>query len=188
MKKVFLAAMTTIALLSASPLFAGAFTVDDQNDDPIHIQLKLTDENLENEKDENLVGGVLEYKKGNFEEARQYFEKIAETNVSAAIMLGHMYRKGEGVDQDFITARKYFLMGEQQENGVALFILSCMESQGEGGQENYVQSLTYLQRAANAGHGPAITKWNFIYQNSSLNPTIENNCIGNYYTEQGNKN
>ncbi len=187
MKKVFLAAMTTVALLSASPLFAGVTHVDDQNVDPIHIQLKLTDENLENEKDENLVGGVLEYKKGNFENARQYFEKIAETNVSAAIMLGHMYRKGEGVEQDFITARKYFLMGEQQENGVALFILSCMESQGEGGHDPQ-QSLTYLQRAANAGHGGALIKWNNIYQNSSLNPTVLNNRLGDYYTERGNKN
>lgn len=187
MKKVFLAAMTTVVLLSASPLFAGTPTIDDQNDDPIHIQLKLTDENLEDEKDENLIGGVLEYKKGNFENARQYFEKIAETNVSAAIMLGHMYRKGEGVDQDFITARKYFLMGEQQENGVALFILSCMENQGEGGYDPQ-QSLTYLQRAANAGHVGAQTQWNFIYQNSSLNPTTLNNHMGNYYTERGNKN
>jgi len=53
--------------------------------------------------------GVIYYKKENFEEARKYFEKVANNGHSEAqLLLGYMYYCGMGGDKNFEEARKYF--------------------------------------------------------------------------------
>ena len=47
----------------------------------------------------------------NFTKAREWYQKVANQGYAPAqCALGIMYRNGEGVDQDFTKARKWFAM------------------------------------------------------------------------------
>lgn len=66
----------------------------------------------------NFSDGMRAYKKGDFSKAKFYFEEaLGKDNVyHASHILGKMYLKGDGVNQDFDIAIKHFKFAQKYGN------------------------------------------------------------------------
>lgn len=66
----------------------------------------------------NFADGMHAYRKGDFDKAKLYFELALEKDkiYNASHMLGKMYLAGDGVNQDFDIAIKYFKFAQSYGN------------------------------------------------------------------------
>lgn len=66
----------------------------------------------------NFSDGMRAYKKGDFDKAKFYFEAALEKDkaYNASHILGKMYLEGDGVNQDFDKAIKYFKFAQKYGN------------------------------------------------------------------------
>ncbi|KAJ1568286.1 ERAD-associated protein, partial [Cladochytrium tenue] len=83
-------------------------------------------------------------------DASAQLKQRAQCAGSAASMLGQMYWRGEGVNQDNDTARKWFERGEELEHSGSLYRLGLMHLEGTAGFDRDVQkAFSYFTAAAN---------------------------------------
>jgi TPR repeat protein len=89
-------------------------------------------------------------------DASQKYSAAAERgSASVQFSLGNMYRDGDGVSQDFVTAVKWYERAADQGHAKAQSSLGIMHLQGLGVPQDYGVALNWLQKAANAGLGTA---------------------------------
>ena len=73
----------------------------------------------------------------------------------AQAALGVMYYHGQGVQQDFKKARKWFQLAAKQKHSQAQFILGLMYAKGDGVKQNDKEASKWYQLAANQGFAEA---------------------------------
>ena len=79
--------------------------------------------------------------------------------------LGFCYYKGEGVEQDYAEAAKWYRKAAEQGNAVAQNNLSICYHQGAGVVKSYAEAVKWCRKAAEQGHAQAQYNLGYIYLN-----------------------
>ena len=69
--------------------------------------------------------------------------------------LGQLYRRGQGVPQNYKTAVKWFTLAAEQGFAVAQYNLGWMYYNGDGVPQNYKTAVKWYTLAAEQGHAAA---------------------------------
>ena len=96
--------------------------------------------------------------------ALREWQPLAERgDALAQYNLGMLYRKGRGVPQDDVQARKWYAKAAAQGLAKAQFNLGTLYFNGEGGPKDYQQALRWFRLAADQGEALAQTKIAIMY-------------------------
>jgi len=91
-------------------------------------------------------------------QALDYFLQAAEQGYDRAqIQLGHIYRFGTGVEQDYAIAARWYLKAAQQNNKEAQFQLGTLYAHWKGLQKSTEFAEKWYKKAAENGHLEART-------------------------------
>jgi TPR repeat protein len=80
--------------------------------------------------------------------------------------LGVLYRKGRGVTQDDVQARKWYDKAAVQGHAKAQYNLGTLYFNGEGVPKDYQQALRWFRLAADQGEAVAQTKIAIMYEDA----------------------
>jgi len=83
----------------------------------------------------------------------------------AQFNLGFMYRKGQGVKQNYTKALAYYQLASDQGNADAQSTLGFMYNNGQGVEQNYAKAVAYYQLAADQGVAGAQYNLGSMYNN-----------------------
>ena len=82
----------------------------------------------------------------------KWYRKAAEQgNANAQNNLGLMYKRGEGVPQDYAEARKWYRKAAEQGLADAQYNLGIMYNEAQGVTQDYVQAHMWWKLAAAQG-------------------------------------
>lgn len=70
-------------------------------------------------------------------------------------ILGDVYYKGEGVQQDYSEAFKWYRLAADQGLAESQHMLGAMYDQGNGMPQDYVKAVAWYRKAAEQGYAPA---------------------------------
>lgn len=92
------------------------------------------------------------YDAQDYQTARQIWERLGAYHDLAALRnLGHIYRRGLGVDIDFAQAFDYYKQASERGFAPAQYNLSMMYFRGEGTEKNREKALFWMQQSADGG-------------------------------------
>ena len=94
---------------------------------------------------------------------REWRPLAEQGDVLAQYNLGLLYRKGRGVPQDDVQARKWYEKAAAQGQAKAQFNLGTLYFNGEGVPKDYQQALRWFRLAADQGEALAQTKIAIMY-------------------------
>jgi len=86
----------------------------------------------------------------------------------AQFNLGFMYRKGQGVKQNYTKALAYYQLASDQGNADAQSTLGFMYNNGQGVEQNYAKAVEYYQLAADQGCARAQCNLGFMYEGQGV--------------------
>lgn len=120
---------------------------------------------MEGEKNSLIDKAWACYDKGNYDQARIYFEEaLKEGNAVAACKLGNLYYNGLGVEKDYKRAVKYYEQGEKMGDIDSTAYLGMCYYWGKGVEINLELSAYYSEKAAKAGNKDAMFDTGLNYQ------------------------
>lgn len=94
----------------------------------------------------------------------EYVMALAEQGVSEAQNnLGVMYKDGQGVDQDYNEAARWFLLAAQQDNTLAQLNLGWLYHAGKDLCQDTDSARYWYSRAARKGHATAQLNLGILY-------------------------
>ncbi|WP_374359228.1 tetratricopeptide repeat protein [Pseudoduganella danionis] len=88
--------------------------------------------------------------------AHWYAHAAGQQHARAALMLGLLYKNGEGVQRDDRQAARWLGVASEQGNPHAMFLLSSMYQQGLGVFADHARARALLEQAAEHEYPPAI--------------------------------
>jgi len=101
---------------------------------------------------------------GDYETALAKFTPLAESgDVNAQHILGLMYEREYGVEQDFTEAAKWYLNAAEQGLPASQIRLSQMYIKGKGVQRDYWEAMKWSRLAAVQGNAEAEANIGFMY-------------------------
>lgn len=86
-------------------------------------------------------------------------------DATAQFNLGLNYYEGQGVEQDYAEAAKYFRKAAEQGNESAQCNLGLMYYDGQGVEQNYAEAVKWYRKAAEQGYAPAQYNLGNMYLN-----------------------
>ncbi|MHC5060354.1 MAG: secretin N-terminal domain-containing protein [Planctomycetota bacterium] len=93
-------------------------------------------------------------------------EKAAEQEYAEAqYNLGVMYSNGQGVEQDYKEAVKWYRKAAEQEYAEAQYDLGVMYDNGQGVEQDYKEAVKWYRKAAEQGHAEAQYNLGVMYDN-----------------------
>ena len=93
----------------------------------------------------------------------KWYKLAAEQgNVYAQYNLGQMYRRGQGVSQNYKTALKWYRLAAEQGHAYAQTNLGVMYGIGKGVIKDWVYAHMWLNIAASSGNKNAVKKRNIF--------------------------
>lgn len=96
---------------------------------------------------------VAAYERGDYQTAFQKFMPAAEGgNADAQVNVGAMYANGEGVEQNFAEALKWYRLSAEQGNAAAQNRLGSMYDDGVGIAQNFEEAAKWYRRSADQGN------------------------------------
>ena len=94
--------------------------------------------------------------RGDYAAASAEFLRLAnDGDAKAQAHLGYMYYAGEGVEQSYEEAVKWYRKAAVQGDRDAQYNLAVAYAFGEGTKQDYKESATWYRRAAEQGHAIA---------------------------------
>ena len=103
--------------------------------------------------------GEAAYQRGDYAAAVQILRPLAEQgNARAQNNLGVMYGDGQGVSQDYVEARRWYLKAAANDDPKAEFNLGLLYARGRGVPKDYAEAGKWFQKAAD--HGDAAAQFN----------------------------
>ncbi len=98
---------------------------------------------------ESFEDGLKAYRDGNYEVAMVEWRPLAEKGDPAAqLEMGHMYRRGSGVERDFKVAAKWYRKAAEQDFQPAFYYRGLFLLNGLGEVKNPIEAAKWLKRAA----------------------------------------
>ena len=82
----------------------------------------------------------------------------------ALCSIGHIYRYGEGVEQDYSKALEWYNKAVNAGNASAMYSIGYMYDYGEGVEQDYSKALEWYNKAANAGNSAAMNNIGYMYE------------------------
>ena len=108
--------------------------------------------------------GLAAYKRGDLATALRELTPLAEQgNAGAQYYLAQMYRRGDGVLQDYKTAVKWYRLAAEQGDAVAQYNLALMYANGAGVLQDYKTAVKWYRLAAEQGDAEAQTNLGLMY-------------------------
>ncbi|MGB0921483.1 MAG: tetratricopeptide repeat protein [Alphaproteobacteria bacterium] len=99
------------------------------------------------------LDGVAAYDKGDYQAAHDLWQPLADQgNPSAQRNLGHLYRRGLGVERDAAQARDLYENAARQGLAGAQANLGRMYLRGDGIEQDYDKAFHWLTQASRLGH------------------------------------
>jgi len=96
---------------------------------------------------------VKAYEAGDYKLAFDEWLPLAESNDPAAMRnLGHLYRRGLGVDMDFEKAMSWYMQAANMGFDRAQANVGSMYLKGQGAKQDYVKASEWFTKAARNGH------------------------------------
>ena len=95
------------------------------------------------------------------------FRAAEQGHARAQFNLGNMYRKGDGVPQDFKEAVKWFRKAAEQRYAKAQFNLGVMYRDGEGVLKDFKEAVKCFRKAAEQGYDDAQVNLGAMYANGN---------------------
>jgi len=95
---------------------------------------------------------------------REWLPLGEQGNAIAQYNLGVLYRKGRGMPQDDVQARKWYDKAAAQGHAKAQYNLGTLYFNGEGAPKDYQQALRWFRLAADQGEAIAQTKIAIMYE------------------------
>ncbi len=100
--------------------------------------------------------GVLAFKAGEYEVAHRNWLPLAnDGHAKAQNNLGILYRRGFGVEQDYVTAAGWYRKAAEQDFAKAQFNLGLLYKRGQGVRKDDVKAAAWYARAAENGYARA---------------------------------
>lgn len=97
--------------------------------------------------------GMYAYGMGNYEDAAREFAVLAKSgDTHAEYYLGLLYEEGQGLEQDFLLARQWYLKAAAKADVDAAFSLGRLFSNGLGVAQDLPVAYMWFGRAARGGH------------------------------------
>ena len=94
------------------------------------------------------------------------FKKAAaKGNATAQNILGLFHYSGNGVEQDFSKAAKYYLMAAEQGDADSQFMLASLYQRGEGVEQNNAEAARWFKAAAIQGDKIALSSLMGLHSN-----------------------
>ena len=104
----------------------------------------------------DLKKGAEAAQRGDFASALSEWGPLADQgNAAAQYNLDSMYRRGDGVPQDYETAVKWYTLAAEQGTNLAQFRLGVMYDEGKGVPENDRTAVKWYTLAAEQGNASA---------------------------------
>lgn len=98
---------------------------------------------------------------------KQLKDSAAAGSSKAKLMLGQLYANGQGVTQNFETAKTYFNEAAEKGEADAFVLLGQMSELGKGATQDMKQALAHYENAAKRDSVPAILKLAQLYINGA---------------------
>ena len=90
-------------------------------------------------------------------------KRAQDGDAEAQISLGADYHYGDGVEQDYVEALKWFRLAAEQGYAAAQFNLGVFYYSGEGIEQDYVEALKWFRLAAEQGIADAQYNLGVVY-------------------------
>ena len=92
-----------------------------------------------------------------------YQQAAARFYPRAMLRLGNLYRHGDMVPENKLTANRWFLLCSKQGSSSCAFNAGVMFDDGEGVEQNYDNAWRFYSYAAGRGYAPAINRLALLY-------------------------
>jgi hypothetical protein len=123
----------------------------------------------------DIAKGIEAYGQGLFEIALTEFQSEAEVgSKEAQFYLANMFFAGQGVDQSYGSAARYYELAAMQGHTDAQLALATMYRAGQGVSKDYLKVLFWLEEAAIAGHPVAQLDLGDIFETGENGAAIPN--------------
>ena len=108
--------------------------------------------------------GLVYYAAENYQQAFKYYKKACELNDKfGCFNLGVMYAEGQGVRQDFASARKYYEKACNANNTAACDKLGLLYYDGKGVRQDFASAKKYWEKACNKNDALACGMLGVLY-------------------------
>lgn len=99
--------------------------------------------------EEIFARGFNHHQQGEYSEAIKWYRKIAKQgNAVAQQLLGLLYMKGQGVEQDFTKAIYWYRKAAEQDEAIAQYYLGILYLKGDGVEQDISKAVDWLHRSA----------------------------------------
>ena len=135
--------------------------------------------------------GLAAYKRGDLATALRELTPLAEQgNAGAQYYLAQMYRRGDGVLQDYKTAVKWYRLAAEQGYAKAQYNLAWMYEDGKGVLQDYKTAVKWYRLAAEQGYAKAQTNLGVMYAKGDgvIADKVYAHMWGNIGSSNGNEN
>ena len=113
------------------------------------------------------------FKSGDYETASESFLPLANSgDARAQNMLGLMYERGYGVDQDFDKAASWYLKAANKGLAAAQIRIAQMYIQGRGVQRDYWEAMKWSRKAAIQGNAEAEANIAYMFHDGIDTPGL----------------
>jgi TPR repeat protein len=113
----------------------------------------------------DVAAGELAMKKGDYATAIKEFLPLAKQGDAAAqSLLGELYDKGRGVQQDDKEAARWYRLAADQGNAGAQSMLGDLYAEGRGVPQDDKKAVRWYQLAADQGDAVAQLELAFMYE------------------------
>ena len=96
-------------------------------------------------------------------DAAKYYPDAMKGDAAAQSYLGYCYYFGNGVNQSYTEAVKWYQKAADQGNAVAQFALGLCYDNGNGVNQSYTEAVKWYQRAADQGNASAQNSLGYCY-------------------------
>ena len=101
------------------------------------------------------------------QECEELIKKAMEGDAVAQNRLGICYYAGEGIEQDYVEAVKWFQKSAEQGYKWGQYYLAIHYANGNGVEQNYEEAVKWYRKAAEQGHKDAQNRLGVCYYNGS---------------------
>ena len=130
----------------------------------------------------DFAAGVEAYDNGDYATAFAEWLPLAETGDAAAQRnIGHLYRKGQGVEQDLASAAEWYRRAAEVGFARAQANLASMYLRGDGVPQDYAEAAKWFERAAIQGHDIAQYNLALMYERGLGVERSEPKALAWYY-------
>ena len=104
--------------------------------------------------------GMAAYQQSNYKQAYDLLSPLAEEgDIKSQVVLGGMYRRGNGVARSLEDSFRWYLRAAEQEHAESQYQVADMYAHGTGVPQDLVQASVWSQRAQANGFGePAVAE------------------------------